>query len=105
MDCCDKLIHEKISMRNFDRIRFHADSPLRYSISEEKIKVYYYYNGNDLFDQDKDFSILKQFVKTSKLDKNGWKRQLLVAVRKKTFNYSDIYFKRSFRFMTRLDIV
>ena len=60
---------------------------------------------NGLFDLHKDVSILKQFVKTSKLDKNGCKRQPLVAVRKETFNYSDIYFKRSFRFMTQLDIV
>ena len=37
---------------------------------------------NGLFDLHKDVSILKQFVKTSKLDKNGWKRQPLVAVRK-----------------------
>ena len=105
MDCGDKLVHEKLCMRNFNKVRFHVNSPIRYSISEEKIKVYYYYNDDDLFDLDKDISTLKQFIKTSKLDKNGWKRQSLVAVRKETFNYSDIYFKRSFRFMTRLDII
>ena len=92
-------------MRNFNEVRFHVNSPIRYSISEENIKVYYYYNGDDLFDLDKDVSILKQFVKTSQLVKNGWKRQPLVAVRKETFNYSDIYLKLSFRFMTRLEII
>ena len=59
MDCGDKFVHEKLCMRNFNKVCFHVNSPIRYSISEGKIKVYYYYDDDDLFDLDKDVSILK----------------------------------------------
>ena len=70
MDCGDKLVDEKFCMINFNEVRFQVSSPIRYSISEEKIKVYYYYDDDYLFDLNKDVYILKQFVKTSKLVKN-----------------------------------
>ena len=95
------------SMRNFVSIRYQTDSPLRYSFSDQRkqIRVFYYYNEEDLFDVDKELKTLQQFLETAKFEKNGWKAEPVIAVKRETFNYSDIYFKDSFRFMTRLDII
>ena len=96
--------HEIMCMRTFIKICYHVDSPVRYSLSNERIKVFYYYNDKDMFDIDKDVKVLQQFVKVSKFDKHSWKIGP-VAVKHHTFNYSDIYFTEFFRFMTRLDII
>ena len=92
-------------MRNFVSIRFRVDSPLRYSLSDERIRVFYYYNEKDLFDVEKELETLRQFCKVAKFEKNGWKAETVVAVNCETINYSDIWFKESYRFMTRLDII
>ena len=97
--------HEIKYMRNFLKIRYRVDSPVRYSLSNEPIKVFYSYNNKDMFDIDKDVEVLRQFVKLSKFDKHGWNIDLVVAVKHNTFNCSNIYFTESFRFMTRLDII
>ena len=97
--------HEIMCMRTFIKIRYHVDSLVRYSLSNERIKVFYYYNDKDMFDIDKDVKVLQQFVKISKFDKHGWKIEPVVAVKHHTFNCSDIYFTEFLRFMTRLDII
>ena len=54
-------------MRHFLKLRYHENSPVRYSITDSLIKVFYYYHEIDLLDVDKDIFILKQFLKRCKL--------------------------------------
>ena len=59
-------------MRHFLKLRYHENSPMRYSITYSVIKVLYYYDDIDLFDVDKDITILKQFLKRCKIHQKGW---------------------------------
>ena len=59
-------------MRHFLKLRYHENSPMRYSITYSVIKVLYYYDDMDLFDVDKDITILKQFLKRCKIHQKGW---------------------------------
>ena len=59
-------------MRHFLKLRYHENSPMRYSITYSVIKVLYYYDDIDLFDVDKDITILKQFLKRYKIHQKGW---------------------------------
>ena len=84
---------------------YHENLPVRYSITESLIKVFYYYDNIDLFDVDKDISILKQILKRCKLHQKGWDVDLKTVVTHATTNYSDIFFTKTFNYMTRLDIL
>ena len=84
---------------------YHENLPVRYSITESLIKVFYYYDNIDLFDVDKDISILKQILKRCKLHQKGWDVDLKTVVTHATTNYSDIFFMKTFNYMTRLDIL
>ena len=84
---------------------YHENLPVRYSITESLIKVFYYYDNIDLFDIDKDISILKQILKRCKLHQKGWDVDLKTVVTHATTNYSDIFFTKTFNYMTRLDIL
>ena len=63
----ENLDYEIFCMRYFVRVRYHIDSPLRYSIAQNRIKVFYYYNDKNLFDVKQEASILKSFSKKQKL--------------------------------------
>ena len=54
-------------MRHFLKLRYHENSPVRYSITDSLIKVFYYDDDIDLFNVNKDIFILKQFLKRCKL--------------------------------------
>ena len=84
---------------------YHENLPVRYSITVSLIKVFYYYDNIDLFDIDKDISILKQILKRCKLHQKGWDVDLKTVVTHATTNYSDIFFTKTFNYMTRLDIL
>ena len=92
----------------FLKIRNHVNCRFYYEISYDEIKVYYYYDNEDLFDVIKDINILMQFLRKCKFNKNNWNLtdiQTPILNAKKEGNYSDIIFKRNFKtFLTRLDI-
>ena len=92
-------------MRHFLKLRYHENSPVHYSITDSLIKVFYYYDDIDLFDVDKDISILKQFLKRCKLHQKGWDVDPKTVVTHPTTNYSNIFFTKTFNYMTRLDIL
>ena len=92
-------------MRHFLKLRCHENLPVRYSITGSSIKVFYYYDDINLFDVDKDISILKQFFKRCKLHQKGWDVDPKTVVTHATTNYSDIFFTKMFNYMTRLDIL
>ena len=92
-------------MRHFLKLRCHENLPVRYSITDSSIKVFYYYDDINLFDVDKDISILKQFFKRCKLHQKGWDVDPKTVVTHATTNYSDIFFTKMFNYMTRLDIL
>ena len=92
-------------MRHFLRLCYHENSPVRYSITYSLIKVFDYYDNIDLFDVDKDILILKQFLKRCKLHQKDWDVDLKTVVTHATTNYSDIFFTKTFNYMTRLDIL
>ena len=92
-------------MRHFLKLRCHENLPVRYSITDSSIKVFYYYDDINLFDVDKDISILKQFFKRCKLHQKGWDVDPKTVVTHATANYSDIFFTKMFNYMTRLDIL
>ena len=52
--------YEKKCLKYFIKIRNHVDCRLYYEISYDEIKVYYYYDNEDLFDVIKDINILRQ---------------------------------------------
>ena len=78
---------------------------MRYSITDSLIKVFHYYDGIDLFDVDKNITILKQFLKRCKLHQKGWNIDPKTVVTHATTNYGDIFFMKTFNYMTRLDIL
>ena len=92
-------------MRHFLKLSCHENLPVRYSITDSSIKVFYYYDDINLFDVDKDISILKQFFKRCKLHQKGWDVDPKTVVTHATTNYSDIFFTKMFNYMTRLDIL
>ena len=92
-------------MRHFLKLRYHENSPVRCSITDSLIKVFYYYDDIDLFDVDKDISILKQFLKRCKLHQKGCDVNLKTVVTHATTNYSDIFFTKTFNYMMGLDIL
>ena len=59
--------YEKKCLEYFIKIRNHVDCRLYYEISYDEIKVYYYYDNEDLFDVIKDINILRQFLKNVNL--------------------------------------
>ena len=69
-------------MRHFLKLRYHENSPVRYSITDSLIKVFYYYDDIDLFDVDKDTSILKQLLRRCKF------HQKRLEYRSKNCSYS-----------------
>ena len=91
-------------MRHFLKLRYHDNSSVRYSITDCLIKVFYYYDDIDLFDIDKDISILKRFLKRCKLHQKGWDVDPKIVVTHAATNYSNIFFTKMFKYMTRLDI-
>ena len=99
--------YEKKCLKYFIKIRNHVDWRLYYEISYDEIKVYYYYDNEDLFDVIKDINIPRQFLKKCKFNKNNWNLtdiQTPILNSKKEANYSDIIFKRNFKFLAILDI-
>ena len=98
--------YEEECLKHFVRIREHYDCRLRYEIcSDNIIKIYYYYNYDELFDVDKDISILRQFFKKCKLDRLNWCTTAEIGIdNSQDVNYSQLVFKRTFKFLTRLDI-
>ena len=92
-------------MRHFLKLRCHENLPVRYSITDSLIKVFYYYDEIDLFDVDKDISILKHFLKQYKLHQKGWNIDPKIVVSYATTNYSDIFFTKMFNYMMTLDIL
>ena len=74
------FMHEKRSINSFVKVRYHVDSPLRFSILKEKIQVWYYYDDCKLFDVKKEVSIFEQFIKTAKLDKKCRKTLSLTKI-------------------------
>ena len=92
-------------MRQFLNLHYHENSPARYSITDSLIKVFYYYGDIDLFDIDKDVTILKQFLKQCKLHQKGLNIDPKTVVTHATTNYNDIFFTKTFNYMTRLDIL
>ena len=89
----------------FLKLRYHENSPVRYSITDSLIKVFYYYGDIDLFDVAKDISILRQFLKRCKLHQKGGDVDPKTVVTHATTNYDDIFFTKTFNYVTRLDIL
>ena len=103
MDWLNK--YEKKCFEHFKKLRNHEDCRIRCVICYDNIKVFYYYDDDELFDVNKDIDILRQFLKKCKFDINGWNTTAEIGTSNSTeTNYSDIIFNREFEFLTRLDI-
>ena len=75
----------------------HYDCKLRFEIFSDIIKIYYYYNDDELFDVDKEINILEQF--------SNWCTVAKIEINNsRDINYSKLVFNRNFRFLTILDI-
>ena len=99
--------YEKKCLKYFIKIPNHDDCRLYYEISYDKIKVYYYYDDEELFNVIKDINILRQFLKQYKFDKNNWNLtdiQTPILNSKQEGNYSDIILKGNFKFLAMLDV-
>ena len=68
--------YEEKCFNHFIRIRYHYDCRLRYAICSRDIKVFYYYQDDELFDINKDIDILRQFMKNVNLTNLVGTRQL-----------------------------
>ena len=97
--------YEEKCFKQFKKLRNHDDCRIRCEIYYDNITVFYYYDDDELFDVNKDIDILRQFLKKCKFDINGWNTTAEIGINNSTeTNYSDIIFKREFKFLTRLDI-
>ena len=95
----------KECLKHFVRICEHYDCRLRFEICSDIIKIYYYYNDDELFDVDKDINILRQLFKKCKLDRLNLCTTAEIGIdNSQDVNYSQLVFKRTFKFLTRLDI-
>ena len=103
MDWLNK--YEKKCFEHFKKLRNHDDCRIRYVICYDNIKVFYYYDDDELFDVNKDIDILRQYLKKCKFDINSRKTMAEIGILNCTkTNYSDTLFNRGFKFFTRLDI-
>ena len=103
MDWLNK--YDKKCFEHFKKLCNHEDCRIRYVICYDNIKVFYYYDDDELFDVNKDSDILRQFLKKCKFDINGWNTTAEIGINNSTeTNYSDIIFNSEFKFLTRLDI-
>ena len=103
MDWLNK--YEKKCFEHFKKLRNHDDCRIRYVICYDNIKVFYYYDDDELFDVNKDIDILRQLLKKCKFDIKGWNTTAEIGINNSTeTSYSDIIFNREFKFLTRLDI-
>ena len=97
--------YEEECLKKFIIFRQHHDCKLRFEISLDIIKIYYYYNDDELYDVNKDINILRQFLKKCKLNKLNWYTTAEIRIdNSRDVNYSQLVFKRNFKFLTRLDI-
>ena len=95
---------KKKCFEHFKKLRNHDDCRIRYVICYDNIKVFYYYDDDELFDVNKDIDILRKFLKKCKFDINGWNTTAEIGINNRTeTNYSAIIFNREFKFLTRLD--
>ena len=97
--------YEEECLKQFVIFRQHHDCKLRFEISSDIIKIYYYYNDDELYDVNKDINILRQFLKKCKLNRLNWCTTAEIGIdNSRDVNYSPLVFKRNFKFLTRLDI-
>ena len=97
--------YEEECLKQFVIFRQHHDCKLRFEISSDIIKIYYYYNDDELYDVNKDINILRQFLKKCKLNRLNWCTTAEIGIdNSRDVNYSELVFKRNFKFLTRLDI-
>ena len=97
--------YEEKRFKHFMKLCNHDDCRIRYQIYYDDIKIFYYYGDDELFGVNKDIDILRQFFKKCKFDIHGWNTTAEIGINNSTeTNYSDIIFKREFKFLTRLDI-
>ena len=98
--------YEEKCLKHFIKFLEHYDCRLTFEIcSDDIIKIYYYYNNDELFDVDKDIKILRQFFKKCKLGRLNWCTTAEIGIKNsQEVNYSQLVFKRSFKFLMRLDI-
>ena len=91
--------YEKKCFEHFKKLRNHNDCRIRYVICYDNIKVFYYYDDDELFDVNKDIDILRQFLKKCKFDINGWNTTAEIGINNSTeTNYSDIILTESLNF-------
>ena len=103
MDWLNK--YERKCFEHFKKLHNHEDCRIRCVIWYDNVKVFYYYDDDELFDINKDIDILRQFLKKCKFDINGWNTTAEIGINNSTeTNYSDIIFNREFKFLIRLDI-
>ena len=97
--------YEKKCFQHFLKLCNYGDCKIRYRYYYDNIKVFYYYDEDELFNVNKDIDILRQFLKKCKFDINGWNTTPKIGIVNCTETYySDILFNRDFKFFTRLDI-
>ena len=97
--------YEEECLKQFVIFCQHHDCKLRFEISSDIIKIYYYYNDDELYDVNKDINILRQFLKKCKLNRLNWCMAAEIGIdNSRDVNYSQLVFKRNFKFLTRLDI-
>ena len=96
---------EEECLKHFVRIHQHYDCRARFEICSNDIKIYYYYMDDELFDVDKDINILRQFLKNCKFDRLNWCTTAEIGIdNSQDDNYSQLFYNRSFKILTRLDI-
>ena len=97
--------YEEKCFKHFIKLHNHDGCRIRYNVFSDNITVFYYYDNDELFNVNKDIDILRQFFKKCKFDLYRWNTMAEIGFLNNTGNsYSDIIFKRDFKFLTRLDI-
>ena len=97
--------YEEECLKHFVRIRQHYDCRVRFEVCPNDIKVFYYYMDDEFFDANKDINILRQFLKKCKFDRLNWCTTAEIGIdNSRDDNYSQLFYNKSFKFLTRLDI-
>ena len=92
---------KKKCFEHFKKLCNHNDCRIRYVICNDNIKVFYYYDDDELFDVNKDIDILRQFLKKCKFNINGWNTTAEIGMKQIVLKQITVTL---LQFLTRLDM-
>ena len=92
-------------LRNFVKMRASYHVQIRFEFYPNEIQVYFYYNDENYFNVNQTITDLHKYLQQCNVHKLSWDTYAKIGINNSTgANYSELYFKRYYKHLTRLDI-